>query len=99
MRNFFSVIKNVLLGLYLCAALIGCSKITQSNYDKIQPQMTMQEVVSLIGEPTSSESVNIAGIAGTSATWKNRDIEIHIQFLNNQVAVKTFSKPDPNESR
>jgi hypothetical protein len=61
--------------------------------------MTMQEVVSILGEPTESESANIAGISGTSATWKNQDAEIHIQFLNNQVAVKTFNKPNKNESQ
>jgi hypothetical protein len=55
--------------------------------------MTMREVIAIIGEPTSSESINIAGISGTSAVWKNKDAEIDIQFLNDRVAVKAFSNP------
>lgn len=54
----------------------------------------MQEVVALLGEPTSAESINIAGISGTSAVWKDNNAEIDIQFLNDRVTVKAFSKPD-----
>jgi hypothetical protein len=54
--------------------------------------MTMKEVIAILGEPTHSESINILGIAGTSAVWKDKNAEIDIQFLNNMVAVKAYSK-------
>ena len=49
-----------------CVYLAGCSKITQQNFDQIKNNMTMKEVIAILGEPTNSESINIAGISGTS---------------------------------
>jgi hypothetical protein len=79
--------------LFSFLLLFACSKITLSNFDKIKPNMTMKEVVAILGEPTNSESVTIVGVSGTSAIWKNTNAEIDIQFLNGRVLVKTFSKP------
>ena len=81
--------------LILCCALfllIGCSKISQDNYQKIQPNMTMQEVIAILGEPTHTENISIAGISGASAAWQDSSGEIAIQFLNDRVTIKTFSK-------
>ena len=86
------------LVLALCLFLFACSKLTQENFDKIKTDMTMQEVAAILGEPTTSEGIMIAGISGTSATWKDDKAEIDIQFLNNKVAVKSFSKLDKKES-
>jgi hypothetical protein len=73
---------------------VGCSRITQGNYEKIQTGMTMEQTISLLGEPTSVESINFAGISGASATWKNKNATIVIQFLNDQVKIKTLNKSD-----
>ncbi len=94
MRLPKSIIR-LLIAACVCFSLLACSKITQSNFDKIKPNMTMKEVVAIIGEPTSSDSINIAGISGTSAVWKDNNAEIDIQFLNDRVTVKSFSKPSP----
>ena len=72
--------------------LIACSKISQDNYQKIQPNMTMQEVIAILGEPTHTENISIAGISGASAVWQDSNGEIAIQFLNDRVTVKTFRK-------
>lgn len=85
-----TLLKSLALG-FLCVLVFACSKLSQQNFDKIKTNMTMQEVTAIIGQPTSSESINIAGISGTSAVWKNKDAEIDIQFLNDRVAVKAFS--------
>lgn len=85
--RYFSVIC-------LCILMVSCSKVTQANYEKIKPNMSMQEVIAILGEPSSSESISVAGISGTSATWRNNNSEIVIQFLNNKVTVKTMGKPD-----
>ena len=76
----------------LCLILIACSKITQENFDKIHLGMSKKEVITILGEPTSTEDIAIAGIGGTSAQWKTRDAEVDIQFLNDIVAVKSYSK-------
>ena len=76
-----------------CILLLACSKLTQQNFDKVHPDMSMEEVIAILGEPTSSESLHIAGISGTSATWNKNNIEINIQFLNDKVTVKSFRKP------
>lgn len=97
MASFF---KTILLTC-LCLGLFACSKYTQENFDKIKNNMSMKEVIAILGEPGNSESVNIMGIAGTSAVWKDKNAEIDIQFLNNVVVVKAFSKlkNDENETR
>jgi hypothetical protein len=83
----------VLITLFFCIFLFACSsKVSQNNFEKIKTNMIMKEVIVILGEPTSSESVNIAGVSGTSAVWKDSDAEIAIQFLNDRVAVKAFSK-------
>jgi len=86
-----NVWKKISITLLFCF-IIGCSNYSQTNFDKIQTDMTMQEVVDILGEPTSSESLNIAGISGTTAVWKDSSARINIQFLNNKVTIKTFSK-------
>lgn len=82
----------------LCFLLLACSKISQVNFDKIKPNMTLKEVVAILGEPTSAESINIAGISGASVVWKDNNAEIDIQFLNDRVTVKSFSKPSIQQS-
>jgi hypothetical protein len=82
----------------LCVLLIACSKITQENFDKIKNNMSMKEVTAILGEPTSAESITIAGISGTSAVWKDSNAEIDIQLLNNRVTVKAFSKEGDQDS-
>jgi hypothetical protein len=82
----------IALILPLCILLLSCSKISQKNFEKIKNNMTMDEVIAILGEPTNSENINIAGISGTSAVWKDNDAEIDIQFLNGHVIVKAYSK-------
>ena len=80
--------------LPLCFLLFACSKISQKNFEKIENNMTMAQVVAILGEPTNTENISVAGISGTSAVWKNdANGEIDIQFLNNRVIVKAYSKP------
>ncbi len=92
MKKLIKLVQTVLCTACFCVLLVACSKITQQNFDQIKNNMTMKEVIALLGEPTSSESINIAGISGTSAVWKDENAEIDIQFLNDRVAVKAYSK-------
>lgn len=73
--------------------LAACSKITQENFGKIQDRMSEQEVVALLGPPTSSSSVQVLGISGTSSTWESGDGKITVRFVNGKMALKSFDKP------
>lgn len=86
-----------LLILCLSLFLFACSKLSQENFDKVQPDMTMEQVVSILGEPSSSQSINVAGVSGTSAVWRDKNAEINIQFVNNKVAIKAYNKNNPQD--
>lgn len=86
-----NIIKTVGV-ISLCLMLAACNKVSQSNFDKIQSSMTMQQVTAILGEPSNSSSVDIGGVSGTSAVWSDGKNEITIQFLNGGVFFKTFSR-------
>jgi hypothetical protein len=75
------------------AVLAACSKITQENFGKIDQGMQEREVLSLLGSPTESSSVDVLGVSGTTSRWVGRDAEITIRFVNGKVALKSFDKP------
>lgn len=98
MDKLHHLLWKIFLTLAVVFLITGCSKITQSNFDKVKPNMTMQEVITILGEPSSSDSINIAGISGTSAVWQSNNAEINIQFLNNRVTIKVFNKPNNKQA-
>lgn len=83
--------------IFLLILLASCSRVNQTNFNKIHTGMQMKEVIAILGEPTTSDSVNIAGISGTSATWKDKQAVISIQFLDDKVQIKAYSNPVGNE--
>lgn len=90
-----SVVLVCLLAAALLLALGGCgTSFDQKTYDKIKVNMTLKEVIAILGEPTKSDGVSLGGISGTSATWKDRHGTISIQFINGKVKMKSFTKPE-----
>ncbi len=84
-----------LLAWLLILGLSGCeSRITQANFNRIEIGMSIEEVHAILGSPSESSSINIAGISGTNSTWSHFDTTITVQFLNGAVASKQFEKPD-----
>ena len=80
--------------LVVLAALVAAcgSKINQSNFDKIENDMTREAVIDILGEPTDSSDVGIAGFSGGMASWSDDDGNIiTIQFVNGKVKGKQFS--------
>lgn len=80
-----------LLVLGAAVLLLGCSKLSQENFNKVKSNMTFKEVIVLLGNPTSVENITISGLSGTSAVWKDKHIEVDIQFLNDRMIVKSFN--------
>jgi hypothetical protein len=90
LRSFqiFTLLFLLVLGLAACG-----SKVNEGNYSKIEIDMTEDQVGSLLGEPTESSSINVAGLSGTSLKWVGKEGTISVQFLNGKVKAKAFSKP------
>lgn len=85
--------KRTLLALVATLMLAACSKVNQENFLKIQEGMSEQEVSSLLGRPTESNSVNVLGVSGTASRWMAGNTVITVRFVNGQVAFKSFDKP------
>lgn len=84
------------LGPMLATLLLlvsACTSYDQATYDKIKTDMTREEVIGILGEPTESSGLNLGGLSGASATWKDKQGTITIQFLNGKVKAKSFAKP------
>ena len=84
----------VIRAVVACALLIvvGCGKVTQENYDKIESGMTVSQVESILGKGAEQSSIGGAiGELGGSAkivTWGGENKSITITFINGQVATK-----------
>lgn len=89
--------KIIFLGIII--ALVACTRVTQANFEKIQAGMSMEQVIKILGEPNDSSSINIAGISGTSASWKNHSATLVVQFLDGKVMIKSFNKTGQNNQQ
>jgi predicted small lipoprotein YifL len=69
--------------------------LTQGNVDKIQRDMTAQEVKSILGEPTETKVEPIPIVGGTKTTfvYSNKEDRVVIVLKNDNVQTKeaTFS--------
>lgn len=74
-------------------------KITKENYDKIiqgdsltgKGGMTMEQVISILGEPDSKSESQSGDMKMTMVDWMNKDFQnISITFTNGRVSFKMF---------
>jgi uncharacterized protein YcfL len=84
--------KRTLLALLAALLVVACSKVNQENFLKVQEGMSEEEVISLLGRPTESNSVNVLGVSGTASRWVAGDTVITVRFVNGKVAFKSFDK-------
>lgn len=87
-----STVRTLIIALLLAGLLAACSKVTQENFSKLEAGMSEQQVYALLGEPTESSSINLGGLSGTSAVWRDKDAEIRVQFFNGTLKVMDFRK-------
>lgn len=87
--------KTAAVATVFLLCLLACSgtKITQENFDKIKTGMTLAEVKAILGEPSDSSSVGLAGFSGATAMWQGEGATINVQFMNGKVIAKEFLKP------
>jgi hypothetical protein len=86
------------LPLALCLILVGCGggsplTLRQENLNKVQNDMSQQDVRSILGAPTSSSDEPIPVVGGTKTTYvyRNNSSEVVIIFKNDKVQEKQGS--------
>lgn len=82
------------LAIVLAALLFAAcgSKVSAENFERISTGMTQKEVAAILGEPTETSAVSIAGLSGGMATWRDGNTEISVQFVNDKVQAKQLSR-------
>ena len=85
----------------LCLALlllVGCTRLTQENFNRVEDGMTYDEVVRILGEPADSKGIGAGPLSASSATWEDDQARVNIKFLNGKVQLKAFeSKVESKE--
>lgn len=71
----------ILLCLVMMLAAIGCSKVTQENYDKLKRGMAYDEVLTILGKPDNCES----SLGVNSCTWGKPEKGIKVKFVAEKV--------------
>lgn len=81
----------VLLLMMAVMGILACSgNVTQANFNRVENDMSFDQVVDVLGEPTESKSMGIGSLSGTSARWESDDAVITITFVNQEVMTKNF---------
>lgn len=73
-------IRTVLAASFL-ALLLGCSKLTLENYNKIAVGMSYDEVTQLIGKPDRCDDV----MGVRSCTWGDEKRSVQVNFVASKV--------------
>ena len=69
------------LGMSLLLVLLGCSKLTLENYNKITVGMSFDEVAGLIGKPKTCSDV----IGIQNCTWGDEKRSVSVSFAGGKV--------------
>lgn len=88
MKKLLSNITVIILMLSFAVVLLGCTKITEQNYNRIEVGMDEGQVNLILGPPTKSDSVNFFGANATTSVWNTQNTEITILFINHKVVIK-----------
>lgn len=70
-----------LFALSLLLALLGCSRLTLENYNKLAVGMSYDEVVQLIGKPAQCD--DLMGLR--SCTWGDESRSVQVSFAGDKV--------------
>lgn len=88
--------RRLAAGLLLSAAVLlaGCdglfgSRLSLANCNKIQDDMTLEQVTAILGEPTDNKSLGMGPLTATTVTWEDENMKINVKFLNNKSGLKS----------
>ena len=65
----------------LATLLVGCSKLSKANYDKLKVGMGYDEVVAILGKPDACSDTLVA----KGCTWGNERKNVTISFIGDKV--------------
>ena len=75
-------VKTVMsMGLLL--VLLGCSKLTLENYNKVNAGMSYEEVTGLIGKPEKCD--DLMGLR--NCAWGDDKRSVHVSFIGGKVVL------------
>ncbi|HXG29339.1 MAG TPA: DUF3862 domain-containing protein [Nevskiales bacterium] len=84
--------------LLLTLAVTACGpRVSQENYEKIENDMSTEEVNRILGKPTEVSSFGIGGLSATTAKWVGKTHTITVTFANEKVKMKTLTENSPPE--
>lgn len=79
------MLKRSVFLIALITLLVGCSKLTRENYDKLAMGMGYEEVVSILGKPDNCSDTLFA----KSCMWGNERKNITVNFIGDKVILYT----------
>ena len=75
------------LAMGLILAILGCSRVTLENYDKLSVGMRYEEVVQLLGAPERCD--DMMGVR--ACQWGDEKRSIHVNFIGGKVLLFSSS--------
>jgi hypothetical protein len=84
-RNHMKIRTVFAMGLFL--ALLGCSKVTLENYDKIAVGMSYDEVTQLLGTPDQCDDV----MGVRNCKWGDEKRSVNVSFVADKVLLFSSS--------
>ena len=69
-------ISCAILALFLISA-VGCSRVSKENYDKLKAGMAYEEVVNILGSPSSCSET----LGTKSCVWGDEKRQIKVSFV------------------
>lgn len=79
--------NKTILSLGLILVLLGCSKLTLENYNRIEPGMSYEEVTKLIGSPAKCDDV----MGLRNCAWGDEKKSINVTFAAGKVLLFSSS--------
>ncbi len=76
----------MVLTLVFGMIFLGCSKLNQENYEKIQMGMEYEQVVDIIGDPDKCDAV----LGTKKCVWGNDEKHINIIFIGDKVVLPSM---------
>lgn len=83
--------------LLAIALVLGCSKVSQENYNKVESGMSQEEVYSILGKPDEVNSGSIGSLTASSETWIGKDHTVSVKFANGEVKMKSITANSKEE--
>ena len=85
--HMLKLLRATLFCMLSILAISGCSKVTRENYDKLKVGMEYAEVVQILGEPGSCESL----LAAKNCVWGKDPKTISVRLIGDKVILFSSS--------